>query len=119
MQNSKGKTASGNRPLRRCFSPHFFASAVILTKMNIQFFAERDIITQKSSSLLKAIRKYEKNIEEHQKKINDPRKYIPGWDNYDERLKKCLLRHWNKEIQNFEQSIAYRIKELKRRGELK
>ena len=37
--------------------------------------------------------------------------------NYEERRKQGLIRHWKKEINNFEESIQNRIDELKKRGD--
>lgn len=42
---------------------------------------------------------------------------MSDWDSYDDRRKQGLLRHWEKEINNFNQSIEDRINELKNRGE--
>ena len=88
-----------------------------LLKISMQFFAEKDIENQESNSLKRAIRKYQKLIEEHDNKINNPEKYIPDWNSYDERKKQGLKKHWRKEISNFEQSIENRIEELKKRGD--
>ena len=86
-------------------------------KINMQFFAESDIKNQASSSLKRAIRKYEKRIDEHIDKINNPQKYAPEWDNFSEQHKKGLIKHWNKEISNFKESIENRKNELNLRGE--
>lgn len=86
-------------------------------KINMQFFAEKDIENQESNSLKRAMRKYQKRIEEHNDKINNPEKYIPDWNNYDERKRQGLKKHWQKEISNFEESIENRIRELKKRGD--
>ena len=74
-------------------------------RISMQFFAEKDIEHQESSSLKRAMRKYQKRIEEHNDKINNPEKYVPNWNNYDERKKQGLKNHWQKEISNFEESI--------------
>lgn len=86
-------------------------------EMNLQFFAEKDIKNQSSSSLKRAIRKYQARIEEHETKINNPSEIYPDWDSFDERYQQGLKRHWNKEIRNFKQSIQDRIDELKERGD--
>ena len=86
-------------------------------EMNLQFFAEKDIKNQSSSSLKRAIRKYQARIEEHEIKINNPSEIYPDWDSFDERYQQGLKRHWNKEIRNFKQSIQDRIDELKERGD--
>ena len=89
------------------------SSAII----NIQLFAEKDISKQNSSSLHKGIKSYKNLIAEHKSKIQNPSKYVSDWDSYDDRRKQGLLRHWEKEINNFNQSIEDRINELKNRGE--
>ena len=86
-------------------------------EMNLQFFAEKDIKNQSSSSLKRDIRKYQARIEEHETKINNPSEIYPDWDSFDERYQQGLKRHWNKEIRNFKQSIQDRIDELKERGD--
>ena len=86
-------------------------------KINMQYFAEKDIENQESNSLKRAMRKYQKRIAEHNDKINNPEKYIPDWNNYDELKKQGLKNHWQKEISNFEESIENRIEELKKRGD--
>ncbi|WP_418751097.1 minor capsid protein [Frisingicoccus sp.] len=85
--------------------------------MDLQFFAEKDIKNQESGSLKRAIRKYSKQIEEHENKISNPKEYIPDWDTYDVRYQEGLKRHWRKEIRNFNQSIEDRVDELKKRGD--
>ncbi|MCD7757518.1 MAG: hypothetical protein LUH45_05030, partial [Clostridiales bacterium] len=79
--------------------------------------AEKDLANQKTASIKRAIRKYEKRIAEHEDKINNPEDYYPDWDSFDERYQEGLKRHWRKEIRNFEQSIQNRKDELERRGE--
>lgn len=86
--------------------------------LNLQFFAEKDIKNQSSDSLKRAIRKYTKRIEEHNSKISNPDVYIPNWSELDERQQNGLIKHWNKEIRVFNQSIEDRISELKLRGDL-
>lgn len=48
-------------------------------KANLQYFAEKDIKNQESSSLKRAIKKYQKRIDEHNEKIKNPEKYIEDW----------------------------------------
>ena len=88
-----------------------------ILKMDLQFFAEKDIKNQESVSLKRAIRKYQSRIGEHEAKISNPSKFYPEWDSYDIRYQEGLKRHWNKEIRNFKQSIQDRIDELKSRGD--
>lgn len=86
-------------------------------EVDLQFFAEKDIENQESSSLKRAIRKYHSRIDEHRDKIRNPKNYVSGWDSLDEKQKTGLIKHWSKEIRNFEQSISDRIDELKKRGD--
>ncbi|MBC5689769.1 hypothetical protein H8S37_12660 [Mediterraneibacter sp. NSJ-55] len=88
-----------------------------ILKMDLQFFAEKDIKNQESVSLKRAIRKYQFRIGEHEAKISNPSEFYPEWDSYDIRYQEGLKRHWNKEIRNFKQSIQERIDELKSRGD--
>ena len=88
-----------------------------MLKIDLQFFAEKDIKNQESRSLKRAIRKYQARIEDHEAKIKNPKEIYPEWDTYDRRYQEGLKRHWNKEIRNFRQSIQDRIDELKERGD--
>jgi hypothetical protein len=78
---------------------------------------EKAIKKQSSSSLKKGIRSLSFRIYEHKSKIENPSKYCPEWGSYSEERKKRLLKHWKKEILDFQTSIDNRIKELKERGE--
>lgn len=88
-----------------------------IIKVDLQFFAEKDLWKQKTSSLKKGLESFEERIAEHQRKIADPKKYVAGWDAKDERERKGLLKHWQKEISNFQESVQNRIDELRKRGE--
>lgn len=83
----------------------------------MQFFAEKDIEKQETGSLIRAIRKYDKRIKEHEEYICNPTAHCPDWDSYSDKRKAGLIKHWNKEIANFKESIQNRIDELKKRGE--
>lgn len=106
-------------------SPVYNKSAKVLTKSSksnilktdIQLFAEKDIKNQESNSLKRAIRKYEKLVNEHQAKINNPELFVEGWENKDVRQQEGLIRHWKKEIKNFQKSIDDRKLELENRGD--
>lgn len=110
LQQYRGLTNDGN-------SGKINDRKVGMLNIDMQFFAEKDIEKQESASLIRAMRKYEKRIEEHKGYINDPNSHCPDWDSYSEQKKAGLVRHWNKEISNFEESIQNRIDELKKRGE--
>ena len=47
----------------------------------------------------------QKNIEEHQDKINNPEKYWPDWDDLSEQHQKNQLDKWQKEIDTFQKNI--------------
>lgn len=98
-------------------------SAIIETKqrhpfkVNIQLFAEKDIKNQSSTSLNHAIRQYKKRIDEHNDKIDHPEAHIPNWTSMTAEQRSGLIKHWKKEIRNFNQSIDDRVKELTERGD--
>ena len=83
----------------------------------MQFFAEKDLPNQSSNALRKGMRNLEKEIEEHRDKLKNPQKYEANWGAMNEKARNGLLKHWNKEINNFYESIENRIEELKKRGE--
>lgn len=88
-----------------------------IIKVNLQYFAEKDLSKQKTTSLIKGIASFSERITEHQNKIADPGKYVSGWDGKDVREQQGLLKHWKKEISNFQESIKNREDELRNRGE--
>ncbi len=85
--------------------------------MNLQFFAESDIKNQESSSLKRAIQKYEKRIKEHEGYIQNPESHCSDWNDKLACEQGGLKRHWMKEIRNFHQAIQDRVNELKERGD--
>lgn len=86
--------------------------------MNLQLFAETDIERQESRSLKRAMRKYERRIAEHQKKIDNPQDYCPNWQEMTAEQQSGLKRHWQKEIRTFNENIQTRVEELRKRGDL-
>lgn len=88
-----------------------------IISIDLQVFGEKDLQNQKTSSLKKSLTSFKERIAEHQKKIENPEKYVPDWNNKDVREQNGLLKHWKKEIKNFRESIENRIEELKKRGE--
>ena len=85
--------------------------------LDMQFFAEKDLEKQSSTSLKRGIRSLNKEVELHKEKLKNPQNYDEDWKNRSEREKAGLLRHWRKEISNQEESINNRIEELRKRGE--
>lgn len=58
--------------------------------MDLQFFAEKDIQNQNSSSLKRSIRKFNKRIEEHEHKISHPEECFPNWEEYSTQYQEGL-----------------------------
>ena len=85
--------------------------------MDLQFFAQKDVPKQNSTSLMRAIKNLTQRIEEYEKYIENPHDYIPEWDEYSTLRQEGLKKHWKKEIRNFNDSINNRIEELKKRGD--
>ena len=88
-----------------------------IIKIDMQFFSERDISKQSTNSLKRGIRSFTKLIDEHKDKIKNPQKYDVDWNNKNEFAKNGLIKHWQKEIDNFNESIRERLEELIKRGE--
>ena len=86
-------------------------------KVDMQYFSEKDIERQESNSLKRAIRNYKRRIKEHEEYISNPYEHCPDWDSFDDRKKEGLIKHWKKEISNFDESIQNRVTELKKRGD--
>ena len=86
--------------------------------MNVQLFAEKDLKNQSSNSLRRSIRSFEKRIAEHENYIKNPIIHCPDWETKDSRRQQGLIKHCQKEISNFKESIQNRIDELKERGEV-
>ena len=85
-------------------------------KFDLQLFTEDAVENQTSNQLRKGIRSLKKKIEIHQHKIKNP------WESYSDWFlepakQRGRLKHWQKEIEDFEQSIQNRIDELTKRGE--
>ncbi|MDO5479902.1 MAG: hypothetical protein Q4G23_12155 [Clostridia bacterium] len=87
-------------------------------KLDIQYFAEKDISKQSDMSLKKGIFSFEKQIEIHTAKIEKPEVYYENWSKWDKRKQDGLKKHWEKEIYFFKKAIAERKEELKRRSNL-
>lgn len=84
--------------------------------VGIQFFANKGILKQTDAHLKKSIASWSENIAEHQAKIADPRKYDFEWDAKSDAHKAGLIKHWQREIQNFQNNINEANAELGRRG---
>ena len=87
--------------------------------IGIQYFANKGILKQSDAHLKKSIASWAEKITVHQAKIADPRKYDSDWDNKSDAHKAGLIRHWQKEIQNFQNNINEANDELDKRGNSK
>ncbi len=85
--------------------------------IGVQFFANKTILKQSSAHLKKSIASWSANIAEHQAKIADPRKYDADWDTKSDTHKAGLIKHWQKEIQTFQNNVNEANDELKKRGQ--
>jgi len=85
-------------------------------KFDLQLFAERNLVNQTSNELRKGIRSFEKRISEHMSKMETPWTSYSDWFSEPDK-QPGRIRHWQKEIENFEESIQNRINELAKRGE--
>ena len=83
---------------------------------DLQCFAEYAVKYQTSAQLRKGIRSLKKKIEIHQHKIKNPWESYSDWFSEPER-QAGRIKHWQKEIENMEESVQNRLDELKKRGE--
>ena len=61
----------------------------------------------------------QKRIAEHKSYINNPKQKYSDWDSFTDARKAREIKHWNKEIQNFQSNIARnnaQIKKIKEGG---
>ena len=65
--------------------------------------------------LERSIISWKQNIEIHKEKLKFPEKYYPDWSSYDPRYQQGLKRHWQHEIETFENDINEAADELKKR----
>lgn len=84
--------------------------------VNLQLFANKDLIKQTNKQLEKGIKSYKKQIQTHNDKINNPQKYVEKWNKMSKMNQDGLIKHWNKEINVFNKNISDNIEELKKRG---
>ena len=83
--------------------------------VNLQYFANKNIPKMSNSELEHSISSWNDNIKTHKDKLENPRKYYPDWDSYDPRYQAGLRRHWQHEINTFENDINDANDELKKR----
>ena len=87
-----------------------------IIKVDIQLFANKNILKQKDSELLKSIEPWKKNIEEHTEWISNPPSHDKLWNSKNDMQRNGLIRHWEKEIKTFKKDIAEAEAELAKRG---
>ena len=85
-------------------------------KFDLQLFSEDAVEYQTSAQLRKGIRSLKKKISVHLYKIEHPWESYSDWFSKPER-QPGRIKHWQKEIENMEESIQNRVEELKKRGE--
>ena len=56
-------------------------------------------------ALVKSIRNNKKQIEEHEKKMANPSRYVSNWKSRNEHYKQGIIRYWKKEIRNLKGQI--------------
>lgn len=67
--------------------------------------------------LLRTIRSYKKNINEHKHKISNPREYYGDkWNNMPNEHKNRVMFKWTKEIEVFEEQLAIAAQVATERG---
>lgn len=108
---------NGDKTVEKSNDSDTMKSRVGLLKMNLQLFAEKGIKKQKSKALKRGIKTLRERISKHEGYIKNPKAHCPDWDELDVRRREGLIRHWKKEINNFQESITEREAELRERGD--
>ena len=94
-------------------------SGIINTGLRIdpQFFSNKNISKMSTLQLEKSIKSWQAEIEEHKKKISNPKSFYPNWDTFEERYQNGLKKHWEHEIKTFSDNIEQAKNEIKERGD--
>ena len=94
-------------------------SGIIKTGLRIdpQFFSNKNIPKMSTLQLEKSIKSWQAEIEEHKKKISNPKSFYPNWDTFEERYQNGLKKHWEHEIKTFSDNIEQAKNEIKERGD--
>lgn len=108
---------NGDKAVEKSNDSDTMKSGAGLLKMNLQLFAEKGIKKQKSKALKRGIKTLRERISKHEGYIKNPKAHCPDWDELDARRREGLIRHWKKEINNFQESITEREAELRERGD--
>ena len=85
------------------------------TFINIQLFANKGLEKLGNIQLKKSIISWEKEINEHKEKINNPRAIYKNWDELDDAYKERIIRKWGNEIRAFNDDIKIAKMIIKRR----
>ena len=92
-------------------------SKALSLRISFQFFAEKGLENQRSSELRKGIRELNQRISEHEAKISAAQSSLVTLSGLEAKKQAGMIRHWQKEIDNFRESTDNRKDELKKRGE--
>ena len=114
--SSGGGSAGGGKSVDKS-GKNVIINASGRIKISMQFFANKNIPKMSSRELKKSISTWEQLIKKHENYILEPRDHCPEWDTFDIRKQQGLIKHWLKEIQNFNNDIQEAKIELKKRGE--
>ncbi len=83
--------------------------------ISMQFHGKPNFSKQTLAGLNKTIRSLSRNIEEHRQKISHPELIYSEWFDYTEVERQGYIKHWKKEIKNFEKQIKEAKAEIERR----
>lgn len=72
---------------------------------------------QSDKSLNKSIRSFEKQVAEHVEKIMNPEKFIPNWEQVDERKKPGIIKDWTSHMEKNKKNldVARKVREERMR----
>lgn len=84
-------------------------------RIGIQFFANKSIPKYTDHQLEKSIKKWKERIAEHKEKIAHPAEHDEQWETMTETHRKGEIKHWQHEIQIFQDNIQQAEDELKKR----
>lgn len=82
---------------------------------DLNLFGNKDKEKQTLSQLKRGIKSDNDNIKGHQEKIRNPQKFYSDWDTVNNHIREGRIKHWKKEIANFEKNIKDAEEELKKR----
>ena len=67
------------------------------------------------AALEKTVKNLDEKIALHISKINTPEQHYPDWEKRDPREREGLVKHWRKEVANFQRQRNIALAELRRR----